>query len=95
MGKFDLSTTNAWALWYNLASTVCYTISYPDLEQTPVHGEVKVRKGHVFVRLSADATAVESRFADGLPLNITHVMVYWGDAKWITFFQYGKSKIFH
>ena len=95
MGKFDLSATNAWALRHNLSSTFCYTVSYPDLEQTPVCGEVKVRKGNVFVRLAADVTGVESRFAHGLPLNITHVVVYWGDVKWITFSQYGKWKIFH
>ena len=95
MGKFDLSTTNGWALHHNLSSAVCYTVSYPELEQTPVRRKVKVRKGHVFVWLSADATGVESRFAHGLPLNITHVVIYRGNVKWITFCQYGKWKIFH
>ena len=95
MGKFDLSITNGWALRHNLSSAVCYTVLYPELEHTLVRREVKVRKGRVFVWLSADATGVESRFAHGLPLNITHVVVYRGDVKWITFCQYGRWKIFH
>ena len=90
MGKFDLAITNTWAIRHNISSTVSYTVSYQDLEHTPVRGEVKVRKGQVFVWLAADATGVESRFAHGLPINITDVVVYRGHLKWITFCQNGR-----